>query len=186
MQLDKLDLNRGRRKGKRRPKRWVPRRIASYVLSWGQWEWLVVYKPFHGRALVARRPRGFPAPYTWPETWEFPDMKKRTIKAGAGAPGGPIHLAPVETKVLAKFGALIEHLVTTRYEDGEPRRVGLVMIDTMGGSWRVRVTEPDVSARLTCVSETLDGALAMAEAHLRADDAPWEVDTFAVGRSKKK
>lgn len=184
--LRAVHLTGKRRAGIHRPRQWIPRCRCQYRLMVGGWEWLIRFVPNKGRWAVGVRPRGTFGPHA--PTWlaEEVPVKKRVVKGGAGSVGGPVHLAPVETEVLSKFPRLVEHLVTTRYADGEPRQPGLVMVDVQGATWRLRVTEPDVSARLTCLAESLDDALALAELHLGSDDAPWEVDSYAAARKKKK
>lgn len=113
-------------------------------------------------------------------------MKQRVVKGGAGAGSGPVHLAAVESKVMGSLARLVEHLVVTRYEDGTQRRPGLLMLNTLGAMWQVRITEPDAGAKLTVIAETLDDALAGVELHLQADDAPWEVDQYSQGKKGKK
>lgn len=186
MRVKNVHLTGKRRAGIHRPKRWLPAKRCCYSLFTGAWEWRINYAPHRGRWCSGVRVRGTtfafePMPFLMEDL-----MKKRSVKVGGSAVGGPVHLAAVETTVLLKFPRLIEHLVTTRYADGEPRKPGLLMVNVLGATWQVRLTEPDVSARLTCLAENLDDALALAELHLGSDEAPWEVDSYAAGRKGKK
>lgn len=186
MILNSVYLTRRAGAGIRRPRRWVPRTRCDYLLHTNGWTWLVRCVPFIGRSVVGVRVRGSTHPFEpMPFLWE--DLvKQRVVKSGAGATGGPVHLAAVESVLFAKLPRIVEHLVTTRYADGSPRRPGLLMLNVLGAAWQVRVTEPDVSAKLTCVAETLDDALALVELHLGSEDAPWEVDAYAQASKKKK
>lgn len=176
----------GRLSGMRAHRRRLPARQGTYRLLTPQWDWLIAYGPRSGRVVVGVRPRGSLGVYDPYFPAERENMKKRVVQATETPGSGPVHLAAVETQVLAKFPRLIEHLVTTRYSDGGPRRPGMVMISVMGAMWQVRCTEPDSSARLTCWADNLDDALAMAELHLGVDDAPWEADPYGVGKKAKK
>lgn len=184
--LKDLNLTKRRVGGIARGGRYLPMSAVWYILRWGDTEYLVRWVPHHGRAVVGRRPRGFPAPMTWEETWEVTMAIKRPKPPVEGEEAGPVNLAAAETKIFGKLAAIVEHVISTRYADNSPRKGSLVMIDTLGSAWRVRVTDPDTARRLTCLGPTLDEALALVEAHLRAEDCPWEVDSYAQGTKKKK
>lgn len=186
MQLRQVHLTGKKRAGIHRPQRWVPAKRCWYSLYTGAWEWRISYAPGKGRWASGVRVRGTQFAFENMPFLMEDLVKKRTVKSGATSAGGPSHLAAVESLTFDKFPRIIEHLVTTRYADGEPRKPGLLMVNVLGATWQVRLTEPDINARLTCLAEALDDALALAELHLGADDAPWEVDSYAASRKGKK
>lgn len=181
-----INLTRRRSGGIARPARVLPAREAWYYLLVGEVEYLVRWMPRYGRAVVGIQPRGFrhTSPAGW--TWEVEVAIKKPKPVEDGEAGGPVNLAAVETKIFGKLPAVVEHVVSTRYGDGTPRKGSLVMIDTLGSAWRVRITDPDTARRLTCLGPSLDEALALAEMHLKAEDCPWEVDSYAQPKGKKK
>jgi hypothetical protein len=103
---------------------------------------------------------------------------------------GPLHLAPVESKVFGKLMNIIAHCAEVRYDDGTPRQPGWVTVRTLGGSWQVTAKEPEAGCQLVSVAATLDDALAQLNLLLGAPEAPWEVDPWARrqggGNQKKK
>lgn len=186
MELSPVLLTGRKPPGIRKVARWIPRRQCSYRLIAGPWEWLIRCEWGGARKVVGVRPRGHFGPWAPTNGSRGEKVKKRTVRGGPGGEAGPVHLAAAETVLLGKCPRLVEHLITTRYADGDPRRPGLMMLDVLGATWRIRLTEPDASARLTCLGETLDDVIALAELHLSADSAPWEVDTYAGGKKGRK
>lgn len=117
--------------------------------------------------------------------WGVVDVKKRTIGTASANSRGVEHLAPVETKVLSVLTNLVSHMATVRYDDGETRQPGQLILKTQGAAWVVVVKDPDACAQLQCVGQTLDDALALADLLLGAEDAPWELDRWAADRARK-
>lgn len=111
-------------------------------------------------------------------------VKKPIPQATQGT--GPIHLAPVESRVFTGLGNIVAHLAEVRYDDGSPRQPGTLFIRTMGGAWQVTATAPDAQCRLPVVANTLDDALAGLDLLLGAADAPWEIDPYAKARADKQ
>lgn len=186
MRLRSVHLTGKRRAGIHRPRCWMPRQRCEYFLYVGGWEYSIKFVPNKGRWCSGVRPRGTFGPFAPLWLAEGEPMERRKIKGGGAGGGGASHLAAVETVTLDKFPRLVEHLTVTRYSDGEPRQPGLLMVDVQGATWRIRLTEPDAPARLTCLGETVDDAFALAELHLASQEAPWEPDTYAMSRKKKK
>lgn len=98
----------------------------------------------------------------------------------------PVHLAAVESVVLEKLPEIISHLTHTRYEDGTPRQTGTVTLRTRGSSWCAEARDFDACARLICVANSADDALALLDLLLGSDNAPWEPDRFLLEKQPKK
>jgi len=113
-------------------------------------------------------------------------MKKVKIATG-GPAGGSVHIAPLETTLLAAQHAIVKHMAICRYDDGEARKTGWITIRTQNAQWQVTAKDPDAGAQLVVVGQTLDDALALLDALLSANDAPWEPDPYAKqGRSGRR
>lgn len=107
------------------------------------------------------------------------NVKKRKTE-GAAQPGdGPKHLAPLATKSMSGFPNLVMFCAVVRYDDGDPRQPGWIQIRTDGAAWKVILKDTDTASQMTCLGNTLDDALALAELYAGADDAPWEPDPWA-------
>lgn len=116
-------------------------------------------------------------------SWELPDMRKKSSKA-AESEGN--HLAPVETEYYRELLPLVEHCCCRKYDDGDPREVGWITIKTQGSAWVVQVKDPDSGCSFSAVGATLDKALETAALLLGCDEAPWEPDTWLMGRKRQK
>lgn len=114
-------------------------------------------------------------------------LKKRDVCAKGG---GARPALSAESKFLGKLPTLCEWLSATTYEDGSPRTPGYMWISNRGLGYEVTIFDPDGAVKLPCLGRTLDEALALAETHLRAEDAPWQEDQYLAqrrdqGRKKK-
>lgn len=120
-------------------------------------------------------------------TWSQPEWSVKRRSANPVAPkDGPIHLAPVESKVFGSLFNLVAHCAETRYEDGESRQTGWFTIKTMGAAWTVQIKDPDSACQLQVTAATLDDALALADVLLGAEEAPWEPDRFLKAQQQQK
>jgi hypothetical protein len=111
---------------------------------------------------------------------------KKRAPAGAPVPGdGPKHLAPLLTKSMSGFPNLVMFCAVVKYDDGDPRQAGWIQVRTDGSAWKVILKDTDTASQMTCLGNTLDDALALAELYAGADDAPWEPDPWARKNSMK-
>jgi hypothetical protein len=121
--------------------------------------------------------------------WELPDwslpVRRRSAIVHPEGSTLATHLAAVETKVLASFPRIIEHLVVTKLDDGASRTPGTLMLKTLGSTFIVVVKEPDDALQMSLVGPTLDDALTLAELMLGGEQAPWEPDTWQRARNTK-
>lgn len=112
-----------------------------------------------------------------------PEMKKKTVVAAN--PEGK-HLAAVETERFSDMLPIVEHLAMTKYDDGDPRVPGIIILKTNGVAWQCIVKDNDSAMCFTATGKTLDEALETAALHLGCDAAPWEVDQYAKRQGRKK
>lgn len=111
-------------------------------------------------------------------------MKKISFESVSPS-DGPVHLAPIDSKVLSQFPHLIAHCCVMRYDDGDSRKPGWYTVKSQGASWVVQVKDPNACAQLQCIGNTLDDALALADMLLGSEMAPWEPDQFLKAQSQK-
>lgn len=90
-----------------------------------------------------------------------------------------MHLAAVETSVMAQFPNIIAHLAVTKYEDGSPRVPGEIHLKTAGTLWSGRLKDTDGALFIPLTAPTIDDLLLMMELFLTDEKAPWQPDTFA-------
>lgn len=110
------------------------------------------------------------------------DVKKKTkVNSGADVP----HLAAVESNVFANLMGLVNHCAITRYDDGDPRKVGWITLKTYGSAWQVEAKDPDTCCRLTVVENSLDNALGLLNMLLESEEAPWEPDQWLQQQAAK-
>lgn len=170
-----------------RVRQWLPRRSAEVRLIWGCNTFVCWYYPHRGYycSHVLRRMIGGDVERIDLDT-EWRTMKK--VKIGANAPNtGPRHLAAVETNLLQPCPAIVAHCAVTRYDDGDARRPGWIMVKTQGAMWSVTAKDPDAGASITATGQTLDDALALLDLLLGAEEAPWEPDVYLQnGRTGKR
>lgn len=112
-------------------------------------------------------------------------IKKRDVSSPALGARPPLAF---DSKILAKLPTLCEWLAATTYEDGSPRTPGYLWLSNRVVAYEVTLFDPDSCCKMPCLGRTLDEALALAETHLRAEDAPWQQDGYMVARrdGKKK
>lgn len=122
----------------------------------------------------------------WPRSRDLSDRghyvkKKQRTAEQAQLP----HLAAVETNVLSGFMGIVNHCSITRYDDGDPRKVGWVTLKTYGSAWQLEAKDPDTCCRLTVVEASLDDALGLLNLLLESDEAPWEPDQWLQQQAVK-
>jgi len=114
---------------------------------------------------------------------ERPLVKKKA--AAAGAPDGAKHLASVESEMFKDHMPLVEQMAMVRYDDGDLRQPGWVMLKTLGAAWIVAIKDPDSGNSFQFVAETLDKAIDGATLLLACDDAPWQPDAYLKAGKRK-
>jgi len=173
-------------RSRRRPRRWTPRAHFQLRVHCRPFTLLLWYSPERGYAPASliRLDRGGNEAVTLYLPVMESRMKKRSPQASNGT--GPVHLAPIESRVFGGLMNIVAHLAEVRYDDGSPRQPGTLFIKTLGGAWSVTAKEPDAGAALPVVANTLDDALAALDLLLGADDAPWEVDPWARRQGQAK
>jgi len=112
-----------------------------------------------------------------------PIVKRKQAAAAAG--DGARHLASVETELFKDHMPLVEHMAMVRYDDGDPRQAGWVMLKTLGAAWIVAIKDPDSGNSFQFVAETLDKAIDGATLLLACDDAPWQPDAYLKAGKRK-
>lgn len=133
-------------------------------------------------AILRNRLPGADAIYTWSR----PDWTMKKKKAANAESSGQRHLAPLETDVFKAVMAIVEHLAIRQYDDGDPREPGTLLLSTLGAAWRITAKDPDSCMQLPVVANTLDDALVLLDTLLRAEEAPWEPDQWALRRKAEK
>lgn len=183
---DDRTIRTGTRRGcTRRVCRWAPRRTFKLTVLWGCRELTLWYKPRRGytpaRLLVTGRD-GRVTETIFPSL-DYRPMKKRVV--GAKTTSEFTHLAPMESKLFGQLHNLVKHLAVTKYDDGEPRTPGTWMAKTLGTAYVLVLKDPDACAQMQVTAPTIDDAFVMADLMLGSEEAPWEVDPWAVQRNKK-
>ena len=169
-----------------RPAQWQsPRRETWLVFALGKREWLVRARPIQGLVVLSSWPVGRPdeavdVPDPYPGEWS---MFKRLVQSD-----GPIlkPALPADTKVLAKFPQLVAFVRDTVYEDGTARVPGYFWFTNRWSAFEIILFDPDSCSRLVVAGQTIDDTLALAEAALRAPEAPWVLDQYMLDRAAKK
>lgn len=111
-------------------------------------------------------------------------MKKKVLET---APEGQFkHLAPMESKVLMSFDQIIAHCAVVRYDDGDARKPGWIVLKTLGSAWMLEAKDPDTCCRMTASAGTLDDALTLMDLLLGSEQAPWEPDQWLRQAQAKK
>lgn len=114
-------------------------------------------------------------------------LKRRDVTTPTSRPA-----LPAESAALKRFPTLCEWLTATTYDDGSVRVPGYLWFSNRGIAFEVTLFDPDACVKMPCLGRTIDEALACAETHLRAEDAPWQPDPYLAdrkasqGRGKKK
>jgi hypothetical protein len=164
----------------------LPRAAASFTFDWpaGRKTLLrfVPWKGIYPAAMAGRRELLSLAGIVFP----VPDWSMK--RKGSVDVAGKVtkHLAPVESDFFARLLGLVEHCAITQYDDGERRQPGWIMLKTLGSAWQIEAKDPDSGNKLPVTAATLDDALILMDALLRAEDAPWEPDAFLMARKAGK
>lgn len=178
-------LTENRKPGIRRPNQWLPYRETRYWYRYGRLWLCFRFQPhrglypesshyFEGRELVTIN--------VFPSLWSK-SMKKFSVGVEQNAPLPPLS---DESVVLKKFPRVCQFLTATAYDDGSPRAPGRVWIDNDGIGFTVTMMEPTAYARVRLRATTIDDMYRVMEAHLSAENAPWEVDQYARERAEQK
>lgn len=171
---------------RRKPHQWAPRayfqlwlkRVDRLVRCW--------YSPRTGYRLSSVEDLAGILLYSHPiPPWGW-TVKKRVVGAAASSPDGPVHLAALESGIFSSLHPIVRHCAVVRYDTGEARTPGKLFLETLGSAWKLAATDPDTCSKLQVVSQNLDDALALLSLLLDAEDTPWEVDQYAVNRSRQK
>lgn len=171
-----------------RPRRWMSQEWRSQTLWVRGHPWLIVSRRGYGVTLWAFSHLGVQV-RLWPRLSWYGDLLMVKRKKASAEGQTVSHLAPMETNVLARCQALVEHCAATQYDDGEARRPGWFTVRTRGAAWEIELKDPDTCSRLVVIQQSLDDALALAQILLESEEAPWERDPWlaqAAGRQKKK
>lgn len=168
-----------------RPRNWHSKDWKAHVVHVGRFTWWVVSRRGFGCTLWRYDFDGVQIAM-WPQlSWYGDLLMVRKRKAATDVPQA-MHLAPVETNVMARCMALVEHCAATQYDDGSPRKPGWFTVKTMGSAWVVEIKDPDTACRLVVVQAALDDALALAQCLLETEDAPWEADPWLAKSNAEK
>lgn len=173
-----------RRRGTFRRRGTLGKDWTAFVMSVGPLRIHLVGKAGYGYSAFAfSSPRRGKVSLWGVETY----MEMQAVKKKKKADATPTakHLAPMETHLLRDHLPILEHCAATQYEDGDPRKPGWITLRTFGATWQLEIKDPDTLQMMRITQPTLDDALTMAALLLASDDAPWEVDTWAMQQSKK-
>jgi hypothetical protein len=169
----------------KKPCRWMPKGRAQFYLRHAHRVYLLTSLTHRGICVVAMwdmcLAMGHLHPPTW--RWEYPSMKKRSVRVGTE---GVKHLAALESDIWKGLLPLVEHCAVRQYDDGEPREPGWITLKTQGAAWVCQVKDPDGACSFSAVAETLDKALETAALLLSCDEAPWEPDRFLAQQKAQK
>jgi hypothetical protein len=116
-------------------------------------------------------------------------MKPKSLDLNGGSDGAPKSLASLDSIFFLELQNLVNHCAVTRYDSGNARQPGWIVIKTVGTIWSVSVKDPDSCLQVGSVGITLDEALATANLLVAADNGPWELDRYLErrpGRPKGK
>lgn len=167
-----------------RVSQWLPARERWYVLRGVRRDYHVLWRPFRGLSAIGSGDVG-----SVHCTNLYPDPRKveRMFAKRQMADGAPVirPALPAESKVLGKLPTLVAFLRDTVYEDGSPRQPGYIWFTNRWSSYEVILFDPDSCSKLAVNGPTIDDTLALAEASLRAPDAPWQLDQYMVERKVK-
>jgi hypothetical protein len=168
-----------------KPGQWLKKRETRYwfesgnVLVWVEW------RPYIGLSALGfyRVSAGTDGPLNmFPPTWRK-KVKRRNVAGGASELSLPL---PLASTVLKKFPRFLEFLGAAVYDDGSPRQLGRISLSGDMMAFTAILSDPDAFARVTIRGADFDSLLAAIELHLGAENAPWEVDRWAVDRTAKK
>lgn len=122
----------------------------------------------------------------WGEGVSYSEVLGMKRKRAVTEEAGGVSAASVATTMLGKHQGLIEHMAVRRYDDGQPRTPGRMMLETVGSMWKLTLKDPDTRQQLFVLAATIDDAITMAALLCEAEDAPWEPDPWAKDLGPKK
>lgn len=172
----------------RRHRNRCPHREKWFYVHYGRYVLVVQYVPWRGYHLRSVRYASDPLNASLAQ-WSLPEISVKRIKMGEGAANSQAqHLAAIESKLLASLHPLVKFCCLTKYEDGTPRQVGWLTVQTRGAAWQCVLKDPDSGYKLVATANTVDDALALASVLLESEEAPWEVDPYLARQKggKKK
>jgi len=162
-----------------------PVREGWYVLRFTGRDWHVRTRPRQGAVVLCSVQVGDGAAEQW-----YPDpfaKGKEVIRRQVHESASVIRPAlPADTKILAKLPQLVAFLRDTSYDDGSARTPGYLWLTNRWSSYEVTLFDPDACCRISVNGSTLDDALSLAEAVLRAPETPWMPDQYMLDRAAKK
>jgi len=178
-------LTQNQKLGIRRPNQWLPYREQMYWYRYAHLWLSFRFQPYRGLYPVAS--------YKFVGSDlvtinVFPDLRSKVLKKFSVGVEQNSPLPPLsdESVVLKKFPRVCQFLTATSYDDGSPRAPGRVWIDNDGIGFTVTLMEPTAYARVRLRAATIDDTFRVMEAHLNAENAPWEVDQYARERAEQK
>ena len=186
MRRDRSCALSGRGGYRRRVGQWLPRKSTRVTLRGIDTDYVLWYSPRRGYRLAetVSRAGGRRLVTIHPHEWAV-KMKKRQIGQAAKESSAQ-HLAGIESKHFGGLHSLVAHCAVTRYDDGDVRQPGSMIIKTQGAAWVIVLKDPDAAAQLQVIGQTLDEALELAAMLLDSDEAPWEEDRWAKSRQPRK
>lgn len=166
-------------------KRWVGPRSSSWTLCAPNGKLYLSYRPFKGMQLRAveltRSIPGGRAVGSYPSLEE--DVKRRQ-------PTSPSAVKrPMADTLSVMFGGvptILEHLATTAYDDGSPRKTGELRVRMEGLLYAVQLTCVDTRTFFSVTAPLIDDAISAAALLAACDDCPWEPAHWLMPNAKKK
>jgi len=162
----------------------MPAKTTEYFWVFKQYTLHVCYAPWRGVwpiSLIAVHGGRQEVLHRWPN-WRNWGMKKITI-----APAGDDEKPPLssESKVLKAFPKLREFLTLKKYEDGSTRKPGRLWLEQDGVAFTITLKEPSMVALMRVRANEIDDVFTLAEAALKMDLPPWEIDQWAYDKLPK-
>lgn len=162
----------------------MPAKTKEYMWVMRGYTLHVCYAPWRGVwpiSLIRRVGEVEKVIQRWPN-WRNWAMKKITI-----APAGDDEKPPLsaESKVLKAFPKIREFLTQKKYEDGTSRKPGRLWLEQDGVAFTITLKEPSMVALMRLRANEIDDVFALAEAALKMDLPPWEIDQWAFDKLPK-
>ena len=173
------------KRGPVRPSSQVGRGWGTRVYVWYRYAWIIHHVPFRGAVLLYELPleTAWTEPQWNPTEWKEYEVKRPEIIGGEGAESVP-HATP--GKALEKFPNLSAALLHSRWDDGEAKNPGILVIRPFGGTWKATLKIDGTGMVMRAESQEYNGLLPALEALLGAETPPWEPDPYAKPIGKKK
>lgn len=86
--------------------------------------------------------------------------------------------------VLGAFPCLVEWLSSSRWDDGTPRQLSILKLETEDGRWKLTFLDTDGGRVLYLSSPLLEEAMLSLEAALQTGKGDWQKDRWASKRRK--